>query len=192
MYPTLPTIRHRPQVCVGFHKNMCPVFSRQMVPWGEKLPKKPPSSNIITLHWYTKNTQFRILGSGSNGLAFRCGARAASTQMAWRGWVVGRRSNRIWQPFSTSSSEKQPGSGRNVWDELISRGFVHQSTDSGQLRSHLLEKSRVQNIYEILFGEVTKSTNYLPLCVCQTLYVGIDPTADSIHLGNLVPLMAMR
>ncbi|MBT5757859.1 MAG: tyrosine--tRNA ligase, partial [Acidimicrobiaceae bacterium] len=25
-----------------------------------------------------------------------------------------------------------------------------------------------------------------------TVYVGFDPTADSLHLGNLIPIMALR
>ena len=52
-------------------------------------------------------------------------------------------------------------------DELKARGLVAQTTDEGRLRSHL--------------GGATR-----------TLYCGFDPTADSLHIGNLVPLLTLR
>lgn len=55
----------------------------------------------------------------------------------------------------------------NVWDELVYRGLVHVSTDEGELR-------------ELLGGD--------PI----TFYCGFDPTAPSLHLGNLVQLLTMR
>ena len=55
----------------------------------------------------------------------------------------------------------------NVWDELVYRGLVHVSTDEGELR-------------EILGGD--------PI----VFYCGFDPTAPSLHLGNLVQLLTMR
>ena len=55
----------------------------------------------------------------------------------------------------------------NVWDELIWRGLVHVSTDQGALR-------------DLLAGP--------PI----TYYCGFDPTAPSLHLGNLVQLLVMR
>ncbi|PPI23005.1 tyrosine--tRNA ligase [Rathayibacter sp. AY1B1] len=55
----------------------------------------------------------------------------------------------------------------SVWDELVWRGSVHVSTDAGALR-------------ELLSGE--------PI----TYYCGFDPTAPSLHLGNLVQLIVMR
>jgi tyrosyl-tRNA synthetase len=54
-----------------------------------------------------------------------------------------------------------------VWDELVWRGLVHVSTDQDALR-------------ELLAGE---SIVY---------YCGFDPTAPSLHLGNLVQLLTMR
>ena len=56
---------------------------------------------------------------------------------------------------------------RNVWDDLIWRGLVHVSTDQAQLK-------------ELLSGE--------PI----TFYCGFDPSAPSLHLGNLVQLLVMR
>ena len=52
-------------------------------------------------------------------------------------------------------------------DELKARGLVAQTTDEGRLRSHLTGTMR-------------------------TLYCGFDPTADSLHIGNLVPLLTLR
>ncbi|WP_054683821.1 tyrosine--tRNA ligase [Microbacterium sp. No. 7] len=55
----------------------------------------------------------------------------------------------------------------NVWDEIVWRGLVHVSTDQDALRA-------------LLAGE--------PI----TYYCGFDPTAPSLHLGNLVQLLTMR
>lgn len=55
----------------------------------------------------------------------------------------------------------------NVWDELVWRGLIHVSTDAESLRS-------------LLGGD--------PI----TYYCGFDPTAPSLHLGNLVQLLLMR
>ncbi|MGB4777454.1 tyrosine--tRNA ligase [Microbacterium sp.] len=55
----------------------------------------------------------------------------------------------------------------NVWDEIVWRGLVHVSTDQPALRA-------------ALSGE--------PI----TYYCGFDPTAPSLHLGNLVQLLLMR
>lgn len=55
----------------------------------------------------------------------------------------------------------------NVWDELQYRGSVHVSTDADALRT-------------LLGGE--------PI----TFYCGFDPTAPSLHLGNLAQLIVMR
>ena len=53
---------------------------------------------------------------------------------------------------------------QNVIDCLVERGFVDQMT-SEDLRGHLQEPRKV--------------------------YVGFDPTADSLHLGNLIPVMGL-
>ena len=54
----------------------------------------------------------------------------------------------------------------NVFDELRYRGFIEQSTDEAVLRD-LLTKQKV------------------------TSYIGFDPTADSLHVGSLVQIMAL-
>jgi tyrosyl-tRNA synthetase len=55
----------------------------------------------------------------------------------------------------------------NVWDELVWRGLVQVSTDPDALRA-------------ALGGD--------PI----TYYCGFDPTAPSLHLGNLVQLLTLR
>ncbi|WP_233570670.1 tyrosine--tRNA ligase [Frigoribacterium sp. PhB24] len=55
----------------------------------------------------------------------------------------------------------------DVWDELQWRGLVHVSTDADALKT-------------LLAGP--------PI----TYYCGFDPTAPSLHLGNLVQLLTMR
>ncbi|PPG49780.1 tyrosine--tRNA ligase [Rathayibacter sp. AY2B3] len=69
-------------------------------------------------------------------------------------------------PGSATSPRLDPAFD-SVWDELVWRGSVHVSTDAGALR-------------ELLSGE--------PI----TYYCGFDPTAPSLHLGNLVQLIVMR
>lgn len=50
--------------------------------------------------------------------------------------------------------------------ELEARGLIYQKTAEKELYEHLLEP--------------------------RTLYCGFDPTADSLHLGHLVPLLVLR
>ncbi len=55
----------------------------------------------------------------------------------------------------------------NIYDDLLWRGLVADCTDLEALRKRLNE-TRV------------------------TLYCGFDPTSDSLHVGNLLPLMVLR
>jgi len=55
----------------------------------------------------------------------------------------------------------------DICAELAWRGLIHQTTDDAFLPGWLRGGSR-------------------------TLYVGFDPTADSLHVGSLMPLMALR
>jgi tyrosyl-tRNA synthetase len=55
----------------------------------------------------------------------------------------------------------------DVWDELVWRGLVQVSTDRDELKTLLAGPS-------------------------ITFYCGFDPTAPSLHLGNLVQLLTMR
>jgi len=55
---------------------------------------------------------------------------------------------------------------RGLIDDLQSRGLVAQTTGEGAFAEHLAEQ--------------------------RVLYCGFDPTADSLHIGSLVPLLALR
>ena len=55
----------------------------------------------------------------------------------------------------------------NAFEILHERGFFYQLTDEEAIRTLLTEK----NVY---------------------FYIGIDPTADSMHIGHLLPIMAAR
>jgi tyrosyl-tRNA synthetase len=54
-----------------------------------------------------------------------------------------------------------------IFEELRWRGLIHQTTDDQNLSSWLDKQSR-------------------------TVYAGFDPTADSMHIGHLVPAMILR
>ncbi len=56
---------------------------------------------------------------------------------------------------------------RGIWDELLWRGLVKDTTDAGMLREMLNEES-------------------------ITFYCGFDPTAESLHVGNLLQLITMK
>jgi tyrosyl-tRNA synthetase len=58
-------------------------------------------------------------------------------------------------------------SGSAIIDDLEARGLLHDSTDLDALRTRLDEA---------------------PI----TVYAGFDPSADSLHAGNLVPLLLLR
>lgn len=55
----------------------------------------------------------------------------------------------------------------SILDDLLARDLVQDSTDAGALRARLDE------------GPIT-------------VYCGFDPTADSLHIGHLVPLLLLR
>ena len=54
----------------------------------------------------------------------------------------------------------------SVYDELVERGFIEQATHEKETRE-LLDNEKV------------------------TFYIGFDPTADSLHVGHFVAVMAM-
>lgn len=64
-------------------------------------------------------------------------------------------------------SDVATGSGGAILDDLQARGLVHDSTDLDLLRARLDDG---------------------PIVV----YAGFDPTADSLHIGSLVPLLLLR
>lgn len=55
----------------------------------------------------------------------------------------------------------------DIFADLFWRGLIHQTTDDAKLPQWLNEKPR-------------------------TLYIGFDPTADSLHVGSLLQLMLLR
>ena len=55
----------------------------------------------------------------------------------------------------------------DLWNELSQRGFIYQNSNEAGLKS-AIESGKI------------------------TVYLGSDPTADSLHVGHLVPLMMMR
>jgi tyrosyl-tRNA synthetase len=65
------------------------------------------------------------------------------------------------------SQQSNDPSFDNVWEEISWRGLVHVSTDASELK-------------DLLSGP--------PI----TYYCGFDPTAPSLHLGNLVQILLMR
>ena len=65
------------------------------------------------------------------------------------------------------ANQSNDSSFKSLWEELQWRGLIALSTD---------EK------------ELSKKLNSDKL----TFYIGLDPTAPSLHLGNLVQLLVMR
>jgi tyrosyl-tRNA synthetase len=55
---------------------------------------------------------------------------------------------------------------KSVYDVFRERGFIEQITDEPQIRELLEQKS-------------------------ITCYIGFDPTATSLHIGSLVPIMSL-
>lgn len=55
----------------------------------------------------------------------------------------------------------------SILDDLRWRGLLHQATDEQPLSDHLRSG-------------------------CITLYAGFDPTAESLHVGSLIPLLMLR
>src|SRR5437016_2044479 len=55
----------------------------------------------------------------------------------------------------------------DIYEELQWRGLLNDATEPAQLQARLAAN---------------------PI----TLYAGFDPTADSLHVGNLVPLLGLR
>ena len=65
------------------------------------------------------------------------------------------------------TGKKKAGRSMNIYQELKARGFIYQETDSAAIEKNLNT------------GNVT-------------FYVGFDPTGNSLHVGHLLPVMAMR
>ncbi|KAI0266682.1 hypothetical protein BC834DRAFT_873037 [Gloeopeniophorella convolvens] len=85
------------------------------------------------------------------------------TASAARRAVLNRRVPRQY-PFSTSGRDVPTQA--ELLDDLSSRGFISQVTKSEQLQNFLRDQSRV-------------------------VYSGIDPTATSLHVGHILPMMCL-
>jgi tyrosyl-tRNA synthetase len=70
-------------------------------------------------------------------------------------------------PAASLAHQRNDDSFTDIWDELVWRGLVHVSTNEDELK-------------KLLAGP--------PI----VYYCGFDPTAPSLHLGNLVQLLVMR
>ena len=55
----------------------------------------------------------------------------------------------------------------NIYDELKWRGLIFQESGQDELRTYLTDEK-------------------------VSVYCGFDPTADSLHIGHLVPLITLR
>lgn len=69
--------------------------------------------------------------------------------------------------LTRTATQLRHSSSHNVLDTLEERGLLHQVTAPNSLRIHLND---------------TQSP--------RSIYVGVDPSADSLHVGNLLPLLA--
>jgi len=65
------------------------------------------------------------------------------------------------------ADQRNDDSFPDIWEEIVWRGLVHVSTDPAELKALLAD------------GPIT-------------YYCGFDPTAPSLHLGNLVQLLLLR
>jgi tyrosyl-tRNA synthetase len=71
----------------------------------------------------------------------------------------------------------------NIFDELHWRGLIADFT-GGEKFLDWYQTGAVVERYFAARGWPTQGG--------ITLYCGFDPTADSLHVGNLVPLLALR
>ena len=71
----------------------------------------------------------------------------------------------------------------NVYDELTQRGFIKQETMGFVANPEDSETSKKPPLEYPLREKLEKEK--------VTFYVGFDPTADSLHIGSLTPIMAM-
>jgi tyrosyl-tRNA synthetase len=83
------------------------------------------------------------------------------------GWRAAGGSTFILVSFAASPEPDPLVMGVTVLDDLLARGLVAQVSDAEGLSAHLAGGSR-------------------------TLYAGFDPTAESLHIGSLVPLLTLR
>jgi tyrosyl-tRNA synthetase len=76
---------------------------------------------------------------------------------------------------------------KDILHELAWRGLIADFTGGGQVPS-AMEKLQV----EAWIGALPPLPQPAPSQPPPTLYCGFDPTADSLHVGNLVPLLCLK
>jgi len=89
---------------------------------------------------------------------------------------------RLLQRSSRSFSVKRQS---NVLSILKKRGFIHQLTQYVAIHifsAHVTNSGRLKSEQEL-----EHELSSFP----QVIYSGIDPTASSLHIGHLLPLMSL-
>ncbi len=92
-----------------------------------------------------------------------------------RSWLVKKRSSLVRSPMDLSARSSKPilvpmtQQKIDFIEELEWRGLLHQCTDEDGLRKYLADPERAP----------------------RKVYAGFDPTADSLTIGNLVPIMLL-
>ncbi len=84
----------------------------------------------------------------------------------WGGDSIGSLPSRFCR-LDNLVTESQTTSRPDLYSDLVWRGLIHQITD------------------EAFIPEWLRSG-------CRTVYIGFDPTADSLHVGSLLPVMMLR
>src|SRR5579862_2187760 len=82
--------------------------------------------------------------------------------------------------FAHHGNQKPPG-----WENRSNRHLHKMMTTKS--RSAFLEELRWRGFLEAATSDDLDEY----LAERRTMYVGFDPTADSLHLGNLIPVMAL-
>ncbi|KAK9779866.1 putative Tyrosine--tRNA ligase [Seiridium cardinale] len=80
---------------------------------------------------------------------------------------VQRRRDLHEEAWRRKAKKIQEGEDYNVWDLLVERGYVKDTAGSSKQIWELLRRKRIG------------------------AYVGVDPTAPSLHVGHLLPMMAL-
>jgi tyrosyl-tRNA synthetase len=102
------------------------------------------------------------------------------------------------EQWDIQAKEISEGTRRNVWDILEERGFIKDTAGYGvslTCTAHC-EKSRRCGVLQEMTNTVNRRSSKEDIRELMRTrrigaYVGIDPTAPSLHLGHLLPLMPL-
>jgi tyrosyl-tRNA synthetase len=89
------------------------------------------------------------------------------TQRRWIGVKVQNRRKEAKEQWAQWATEIEAGKRRNLWDIFEERGFVKDVAGTREVVREIMRTKRIH------------------------AYVGIDPTAPSLHIGHLLPLMPL-